>query len=307
MVESYRAEVGAVLETLAEGLAPFVDRNMSAFFDGEDWIVTAATRMGKPEPVLATATDPAFQLEVMIRWWGPVFARSLPTAARDNIHELRAARNAWAHIVEDQPIDLAYAEHVHRLAEELLDETGSPVAADVARQLQNLRLRSVRSVADAAGISESEAVMRQLDDLQRERAELQEQLEEAREQAASATGRTRAVARQLADLQTQYAAVAGLRERYLELQGQLDRATDDASAGAPGAESLARQLEQTRRAAASLQEDSRRLADELRDARRGLADPVQTEVGRRWVMLVAALIMVLGVVIILAVGRGAAP
>ena len=108
-VESYRPQVGTVLEQLAEGLAPFVDKHMSAYFDGADWIVTAATRMGKREPALATAADPQFQLEVMVRWWGPVFSKLLAVDDRDAITELRSIRNQWAHIVDDQPLDLARA------------------------------------------------------------------------------------------------------------------------------------------------------------------------------------------------------
>jgi len=46
-------------------------------------------------------------------------------------------------------------------------------------------------------------------------------LEVAREAAQSASGRSQAVSRQLAELQTQYAAVAGLRDQYLVLQRQL--------------------------------------------------------------------------------------
>ena len=76
-------------------------------------------------------------------------------------------------------------------------------------------------------------LVKQLDELQRQRAELHDQLDEARRQAATATGRGRAVARQLADLQTQYAAVAGLRDRYSELQQQLEVARRGELAPAP--------------------------------------------------------------------------
>jgi hypothetical protein len=55
---------------------------------------------------------------------------------------------------------------------------------------------------------------------------------------------------------------------------------------------------------AALQDDSTRLSDELGTARRALADPAQTEVGRRWLLLVAVLVMVLGVVIIFAYALG---
>ena len=51
--------------------------------------------------------------------------------------------------------------------------------------------------------------------LQKQYDELQGQLEEVRHQAKSATGRQRAVTRQLAELQSQYAAVTGLRDAFL--------------------------------------------------------------------------------------------
>jgi hypothetical protein len=304
LVESYRPQVGTVLEQLAEGLAPFVDKHMSAYFDGDDWIVTAATRMGKREPALATAADPQFQLEVMIRWWGPVFSKLLAVDDREAITELRSIRNQWAHIVDDQPLDLTRALHACQLAEDLLRDIGSPAANNVSRLGRTLRLDSAKAVAAREGTTESDILVKQLDELQRQRAELHDQLDEARRQAATATGRGRAVARQLADLQTQYAAVAGLRDRYFELQQQLEVARRGESEGGADTEKLLSQLQEAQAAMASLQDDSTRLSDELRLARSALADPAQTEVGRRWLLLVAVLVMVLGVVIIFAYALG---
>jgi hypothetical protein len=142
VVESYRAQVGSVLEVLAEGLAPFVDRQMSEYFEGADWIVTAATRMGRPEPVLATATDPQFQLEVMIRWWGPVFAKVLPKSTRDVVHELRQARNEWAHI--------------HRLRVRVLrarERRGAAPRGRLAARRRGHRARTAASVRPRARVS----------------------------------------------------------------------------------------------------------------------------------------------------------
>lgn len=303
---SYRAQVGQLLEVLAEGLAPFVDRQMQQEFEGEDWIVPAATRLGKREPVLASPTDPQFQLEVMVRWWGPVFAQVLSRATRDVVQELRTARNDWAHIDETHPIDFDYALRIHALAEELLEEIGSPMTQQVTSLAETLHQIEARQTARRQGITEQEALLRQLTRLQDERAQLTGQLEEARNQARSATGRQRAVARQLAELQAQYASVSGLRERYLELQRQLEMAQRDGEADDTDVTEVLSQLEDSRAAIEQLQRESARLHDELDDARRELRslDPVATEVGRRWVMLVAALVMVLGIVIILAVARG---
>lgn len=294
-----------VLEVLAEGLAPFVDRQMSAYFE-DDWIVTAATRMGRPEPVLATAADPQFQLEVMVRWWGPVFAKVLPKEARDTVHELRQARNQWAHIADGQTLDFDFAFEVHQRAADLLRDVGSPLAAEVARFEYRLRFDEAREVAESEGITETEVLLKELDELQIQRAELQRMLREAREEKESAAGRTRAVARQLADLQTQYAAVSGLKDQYEALQRELEGAERRATSREVDTGALAQQLMDARAAIESLHTSSDRLHLQLAGARRALDDPTQTEVGRRWVMLVAALVMVLGITILLAFARGLA-
>jgi hypothetical protein len=294
---SYRAQVGASLEVLAEGLAPFVDRLMTRHYPDEDWIITAATKLGKREPVLASPTDPQFQLEVMVRWWGPVFSRALSTDTRTTVQELRRARNDWAHIDDTHPIDFEYALRIHGLAEDLLDEIGSPLADSLARLANELQRSEVAGRAQERGVTESEVLLEQLRALQQEREQLSMQLEDAEETARSAVGRQRAAARQLAELQAQYAAVSGLRERYRELQTQLSTMLPETDASDPTGDRLA--LDDAARAFQQLQETSNRLHRELATTRAQLAniDPFDTDAGKRWLMLVAALIMVLGVTI----------
>ena len=112
----------------------------------------------------------------------------------------------------------------------VLGRRGLAAAADRAEELGDaLRWQSVRDEARAEGVAEEVVLLDQLARLEAERSGLQAQLDEARSAAARATGRSRAVARQLAELQVQYAAVAGLRDDYLSLQRQLDserRATE---------------------------------------------------------------------------------
>ena len=86
---SYRAQVAIAFEILAEGLAPFVDERMSAAYPNEDWILMAATKLGKRPDVLVSLSDPHFQLEVMNRWWGPAFCPPLAETIR--VHRRRAA------------------------------------------------------------------------------------------------------------------------------------------------------------------------------------------------------------------------
>jgi hypothetical protein len=299
---SYRAQVGVALEVLAEGLAPFVDSEMRTHFPGEDWIVTAATRLGKREPVLASPTDPQFQLEVMVRWWGPVFAPRLSRHTRDTVQDLRKARNDWAHIDDSHPIDIEYARRIHTLAEDLLQEIGSPMAEELARLAEQLQRDAARHAAEEQGVSESEALILQLTQLQAEREALSRQLDEAQNVAKQAVGHQRAVARQLAELQAQYAAVSGLRERYREVQTQLDEARQVGEREAQDVTSVRNQLETTEQAVIHLQQESSRLHTELQATRERLTtiDPAATVVGRRWLWLYAALVLVLGIAVLLA-------
>jgi hypothetical protein len=307
MSASYRAQVGIALEVLAEGLAPFVDRRMRAQFTDQDWIVAAATRLGKREPVLASPTDPQFQLEVIVRWWGPVFAPVLSKDTRDTVQELRKARNDWAHIDDSHPMDFEYARRIHLLAEDLLQEIGSPTAEEIARLAEELQRADAREQARERGVSETEVLVNQLTQLQLEREQLAAQLDEARSEAQTAAGRQRAVARQLAELQAQYAAVAGLRERYRDLQAELDESRQIGEREKADVTAVRSQLDTAEQALEHLQQESSRLHQELEATRNQIEtiDPLETEAGRRWLVLVTTLIMVLGVVIILAFVQGA--
>lgn len=288
---SYRAQMGAVFEVLAEGLAPYVDRRMAAHLDtDDDWILTAATKLGKRPDVIVSVSDPQFQLEVMSRFWGPVFADDLDRDSRVLVRDLLEARNQWAHIDGDRPIGLSDAEQAHQMVAELLIDVGSPLADRVPVLEEELRRASVRALADESELGEHDALLARLAQLQDEREDLQGQLASARAAANSQSGRTRAVARQLAELQTQYAAVAGLQDKYGALQEQLVgvRHEDEAKWG--------RDLDSARDAMAMLQEESNTLHRLLAEARAAMADPVRTEVGQRWMWLVASLLVMLSMV-----------
>ena len=302
---SYRAHVGVAFEVLAEGLAPFVDRRMAVHIPDDEWILVAATKLGKRADFLVTVSDPQFQLDVLNRFWGPVFARELDPGLRSVITELRDARNQWAHIDEDNPIELDDALRVCQLVEELLTGVGAPGADQVSTLSDELRWTSIRQDSVAKVVSEADALVTQLAELQAERAELQERLDEAKQEAASATGRQRAVARQLAELQTQYAAVADLRSRYVNLQRQLHEL--EASSG-EGHDTLtlagharAHADEDTDAALAGLTDESAELRRKLEEARWALeaVNPAQTPEGQRWMWLIAGLLVSLSIVIML--------
>lgn len=292
---SFRPEVGRVLEVLAEGLAPFVDQRMSAALDGSDWILTAAERMRKRADVVVAASDPQFQLDVLHRFWGQAFAEVLAERYRPVIDELRTARNHWAHFDDQHPIDLEYARRIHDLAEDLLRGVGAPEIDEVAELASDLELGAVRGDAERDGATEQ--LLAELRALRASRSELEAQLEAARGQVAVVGRRSRAVARQLAELQTQYAAVSGLRKRYDELRDVLGERLR-------GGEDVADEVADVVTAVGSLQSDADRLHEELERTRAMMhdLDPAQTPAGRRLLYLVTSMIVILLVVIVILIG-----
>lgn len=300
---SYRAQVATAFEVLAEGLAPFVDARMAAAFPEEEWILVAANKLGKRRDVLVSITDPHFQLEVLNRWWGPVFSDVLTDGLRQTMTDLRTARNHWAHPDEDHPFDLAYALRVHQLCEELLRAVGSIEAEQMAQLTEDLRWDGVRDEARTEGMTETEALMSRLVELESQYTGLKDQLEVARMAAESATGRQRAVARQLAELQTQYAAVAGLRDDYLALQRQLEGAQQGVTGNEGGPDMVQQQLASAEMALVGLQRESVLLREQLAQARDDMAgiNPLDTVEGRRWVWLVASLLVTMAILVLVAV------
>jgi len=294
VVGGYRAQVGMAFEVLAEGLAPYVDRHMSAHLSGDDWILVAANKLGKRPDIAVSLTDPQFQLEVLTRFWGPVFAKDLAPHLRDVVKELLEARNHWAHMSDVQPMDLDFAERVSELTRDLLTGVRSTALDQLDRLDDAIRRQSVHALAEAEHVDDHQAMMLRLSQLQADRGELTRQLEAARAAAANQSGRTRAVARQLAELQTQYAAVAGLRDRYEELHGQLERA-----AGTGDPERVIAELEHAREAVDALQDESASLKEQLVEARLLVEDPVRTESGQRLLWLTAALLVTMGMVMLM--------
>ena len=291
---SYRAAVGDVLEVLAEGLAPYVDRRMAAHLRSEsDWILAAAGKLGKRPDVLVSVSDPQFQLEVISRFWGPVFAKDLHDRARTTVADLLEARNNWAHINEEQPIDLAYAHSVHRLVGTLLDQTGSPLGTRVRTLEQQLQATGVKDEAASTGLTEQQVVLQRMADLERERERFHEQLAAARNAAASQSGRTKAVSRQLHELQTQYAAVAGMQDRYRQLELEMEELREDGDATGRA------RLLAAQEAVALLQGESGRLQTELVEARAAMDDPALTAAGQRWMWLTASLLVMLTMIMAL--------
>lgn len=311
MPVSYRGQVATMFEALAEGLAPVVDARMETVYPGEDWVLLAANKLGKRRDVLVSLSDPHFQLEVISRWWGPAFERVLGDRHRQTITDLRTARNRWAHPDPEHPFDFEYALEVHLDAEDLLRALDSVQADVIARLSEDLRWENVRDVARESGQSETAALMEQFNHLQKQYDELQDQFEEVKDQAESATGRQRAVTRQLAELQSQYAAVTGLRDEYLAVQRLV--VADQERRGEGGSdvdlqpELVREHLVTTESTIVALQDRSDRLRFELSEARASLANVnlVETDEGRRWIWLVIGLLLMMALLVAIAANSGA--
>jgi len=95
MAASNRERVGRAFEALAEGLGPFVDRQMASVH-GEAWLegfVDTGPRSSAP----GSLRDPAFLLKVMAEAWDSSFRSRLTRSDRNVVFELRDVRNRWAH------------------------------------------------------------------------------------------------------------------------------------------------------------------------------------------------------------------
>lgn len=187
-VESQHASIAQAFEVFGRVFGPFIDQRMSGYFPDElDWAETAANRMGRHTE--QQATDPLFQLLVLRRFWGPVFAASFGEDLRDLIGELIEVRNRWAHF--DLPDDPQHLDRCLLGIERLV----APVDPHAVAGLRVVRARLRQtSTADDAGpvlvldggalaaqLSEAEAAFAGLQDRY---ARLREQLEASRRAAA---------------------------------------------------------------------------------------------------------------------------
>ena len=105
---SNRARVGDAFGLLAQGLKPFVDREMrKTVGKGESWLDRFANSARPPihDPSL---DDPSFLLRVMADCWRGTFDRRLPRTARNLVFTLRDKRNEWAHNRQIQPHDAQF-------------------------------------------------------------------------------------------------------------------------------------------------------------------------------------------------------
>jgi len=205
--------LGEGFQRLARGLGPFVDPRMSAYFDDADtWNELAADRMGRG--VEAGTSDPLFQLLVLRRFWGPVFAEHFRDDLRPLIGQLIEARNLWAHF--SLPDDPDYLDRILLGLERLL----APVEPEGASELRTLRSRLRDPAADdsapptlaadpdapdlEAQLAETESAFERLQD---EHLTLARQLEHRRMSEAGAKLQLTAAEQRLLELQARSAAL----------------------------------------------------------------------------------------------------
>src|SRR5918999_774675 len=99
MAISNRDKVGRGLESLRAGLAPFVERELRARLRG-DW--RSAVERGSRYEMRRDAGgeivwDTSALFSAMLGQWDDVFRYTLGPPQRSLVHEIRTARNDWAH------------------------------------------------------------------------------------------------------------------------------------------------------------------------------------------------------------------
>jgi predicted AAA+ superfamily ATPase len=129
--------VGKALELLRAGLAQFVEREFrSAYHDAA--LAEAARWLGEDRMLAGKRLgewDIAALLKLMWEAWNEVFRRSLGSAERTLVSELRDWRNKWAH---QQPFSSDDAYRVLDSAERLLTAVSAPEAQEANKLKQEL-------------------------------------------------------------------------------------------------------------------------------------------------------------------------
>ncbi len=99
MALSNQQRVGAALDLLVTGLAPFVERELKAVL-GDSWLEFAKDSLHEdqyPKKGSGVKWDTQALLTVMWDNWNEVFKRVLGHSERSLVSELREVRNRWAH------------------------------------------------------------------------------------------------------------------------------------------------------------------------------------------------------------------
>lgn len=203
LATSRHAQLAEAFEIFARGMGPFIDERMADYFADEmSWTETAANRMGRPAE--HGATDPLFQLLVLRRFWGPVFAEHFGDDLRGLIGQVIEARNLWAHF--NLPDDTAYLDRILLSLERVL----APVAPTDVSNLRPIRTRLKNPVVgddrsdDPVDRVDTSNLQAQLidsesafEDLQTQYSDMSDELKQSRRAAADKQLRIATIERQL--------------------------------------------------------------------------------------------------------------
>ncbi len=137
MAVSNHERVGKALGLLKNGLRPFVEREMQAFYR-TNWVEMVKetfrdSRLGGDDDPMG---DAAALLVIMDRHWGNVFRATLGRAERSLINEIIDVRNRWAH---QNPFSGDDADRALDSIARLLTSVSAPEADEVARMKLELR------------------------------------------------------------------------------------------------------------------------------------------------------------------------
>src|SRR5829696_5062745 len=137
MAISNYERVGKALGLLKDGLRPFVEREMHAFYR-QNWVAEIKetlrdTRIGGSDDALQ---DVVALLVIMDRHWGPVFRNTLGKAERSLVNELLDVRHRWAH---QTPFSGDDADRALDSTARLLTSISAPEADEVAKMKLELR------------------------------------------------------------------------------------------------------------------------------------------------------------------------
>lgn len=135
---SRHALMAQAFELMATALGSFIDERMIGYFaDEPSWSEAAANRLGRPAE--HGATDPLFQLLVLRRFWGPVFADFYGRDLRGIVGELIETRNLWAHFNLPEQTDMLERSIL------AIERLTAPVEPETTSLLRQLRSRIVDS------------------------------------------------------------------------------------------------------------------------------------------------------------------
>ncbi len=153
MALSNRERIGRMLDGLAGGLKPVVDRMFTEAY-GTAWV----SRVDADRPANAGPADPndaQFLLNAAWFHWNETLGRTLGPAEKNYVNELRLTRNRWAHPGE-RPFTGEDVYRAYDTAERLLRSVASPAADDVGKAKSQVLMEN--AVAQAKDRQKAPAV-----------------------------------------------------------------------------------------------------------------------------------------------------